>query len=138
MLPVPPAAALVRSREPWMQVASVLVQFFAAHPCFYVSGASESVAGETPRRCAICVTLISGLASIALAATMSSSVSFGGRPPVRKAPRGGKSCLGAFADQAALKFRQRAEHAARHRRPEVIIQLPEALGVHSTLPLTWG
>jgi hypothetical protein len=35
------------------------------------------------RRCAICVTPMSGLASIALAASMSSSVSFGGRPPVR-------------------------------------------------------
>src|SRR6202035_3831441 len=46
-----------------------------------------SVAGETPRRCAICVTPISGLASIALAASMSSSVSFGGRPPVRPARR---------------------------------------------------
>ena len=54
---------------------------------------------------------MSGLASIALAASMSSSVSFGGRPPVRpSAPRGGKTRLGALPDQAALEFRQRAEH----------------------------
>ena len=54
---------------------------------------------------------MSGLASIALAASMSSSVSFGGRPPVRpSAPRGGKTRLGALADQAALEFRQRAKH----------------------------
>jgi MFS family permease len=46
-----------------------------------------SVAGETPRRCAICDTPMSGLASSALATSMSSSVSFGGRPPVRPARR---------------------------------------------------
>jgi hypothetical protein len=37
--------------------------------------------------CAIWVTPMSGLASSALAASMSSSVSFGGRPPVRPARR---------------------------------------------------
>jgi hypothetical protein len=53
---------------------------------------------------------MSGLASIALAASMSSSVSFGGRPGAAKTPGGGKTRLGAFADQAALKFCQRAKH----------------------------
>jgi hypothetical protein len=47
---------------------------------------------------------MSGLASIALAASMSSSVSFGGRPPVRPMRRG-EARLGALADQAALEFR---------------------------------
>ena|SRR5438067_7069326 len=53
---------------------------------------------------------MSGFASIALAASMSSSVSFGGRPPVRPTRRGGEARLGALADQAALEFRQRPEH----------------------------
>jgi hypothetical protein len=62
----------------------------------------------------IWVTPMSGLASIALAASMSSSasialavsasssVSFGGRPPVRPARRAAKPRFGALPDQAAL------------------------------------
>jgi hypothetical protein len=47
----------------------------------------------------------------ALAASISSSVSFGGRPPgAAGAPRGGKARLRALADQAALEFRQRTKH----------------------------
>jgi hypothetical protein len=54
---------------------------------------------------------MSGLASIALAASMSSSVSFGGRPPVRPARRAcSETRLGAFPDQAALELRQRTKH----------------------------
>jgi hypothetical protein len=52
-----------------------------------------------------------GLASIALAASMSSSVSFGGRPPVRPARRAAaRPAWGALADQAALEFRQCTKH----------------------------
>jgi hypothetical protein len=47
----------------------------------------------------------------ASAASMSSSVSFDGRPPVRPArPRSGKARLDAFPKQAALEFRRRAKH----------------------------
>jgi hypothetical protein len=54
---------------------------------------------------------MSGFASNALAASMSSSVSFGGRPPLGpKATGGGEARLGALADQAPLKLRQRAKH----------------------------
>src|SRR5271170_1681702 len=54
---------------------------------------------------------MSGLASIALAASMSSSVSFGGSASrAASAPRGGQARLGALPDQAALELRQRAKH----------------------------
>src|SRR5271169_4038195 len=53
---------------------------------------------------------MSGLASIALAASISSSVSFGGSSGAAGAPRGGKARLGALPDQAALEFGQRAKH----------------------------
>ena len=54
---------------------------------------------------------MSGLASIALAASMSSSVSFGGRPPgAACAPSGCKTRLGALPDETALKFREHAKH----------------------------
>ncbi len=42
-----------------------------------------SVAGDTPSRSATLETVISGLASNVLATSRSSSLSFGGRPPVR-------------------------------------------------------
>jgi hypothetical protein len=53
---------------------------------------------------------MSGLASIALAASMSWPVSFGGRPPVRPARRAAARPLGALPDQAALDLRQCAKH----------------------------
>ncbi len=56
-------------------------------------------------RCAIWVTPISGLASSALTASMSSSLSFGGRPPCawrfNPAGRGRRPHVGAPADEAA-------------------------------------
>ena len=53
---------------------------------------------------------MSGFASIALAASMS-SVRFGGQPPMRPARRAtARARLGALPDQAALELRQCAKH----------------------------
>jgi len=71
----------------------------------------SSVAGDTPRRCAICVTPMSGLASIALATSMSSSGKFWrATSGAAGASSSSQACLSTLADQTALEFRQRAEH----------------------------
>jgi hypothetical protein len=69
-----------------------------------------SVAGETPRRCAIWVTPMSPDSPATLARHQGRLPSTLDGLRVHKPTGGRKTRLGALADQAALKFRQRAKH----------------------------
>jgi len=80
---------------------------------------------------------MSGLASIALAASMSSCASLGGRPPVRPARRAAaRPAWVRLPDQAAYEFRQRAKHVKnkptlRRRRVESFGQAAKTDASHS-------
>ena len=130
MLPVLPAEALERSRGPWRRVVPVWVEF-AARPCFCISGVSET----SPERHKALRDLRHDDVGIGQHRLGSFDVIFGEfrRSPAgtAKAPRGGQTCLSTLPDQAALEFRQRAEHvknqpSLRGRRIESFGQAAKA------------
>jgi hypothetical protein len=75
------------------------------------------------------------LASNARAASRSSSVSFGGRPPVRPARRAAsRPRLGTFPDQAALEFSQRAKYG-KTSRPCAVVVSRASVRLRKPMPL---